>query len=122
MNNDPELDGKYLGKITKDFAQVAEVLKEASYQIRRREISAFPIFPVSRQILPVGQVILPIGHLGIKWNFSASFLQEFIDRKLVLKENEDRFKSTYREPDEYCCLFVVDEGFTNFVYIPYPED
>ena len=32
--NDPELSGKYLGTITKDFVKVSDILKEASYQVR----------------------------------------------------------------------------------------
>ena len=39
MENDPELDPKYLGKISSDFVKVAEYMKEASYQIRKREFS-----------------------------------------------------------------------------------
>ena len=27
-----------------------------------------------------------------------------------------------KDPDEFCCLFVVDQQFTNFVFIPFPED
>ena len=51
MQNDPELNGKYLGTITKDFAIVADTLKEASYQIRKRDISKFPIFIFSKLAL-----------------------------------------------------------------------
>ncbi|MFT5568373.1 MAG: hypothetical protein ACI9RP_000404, partial [Cyclobacteriaceae bacterium] len=51
MNNDPELDPKYLGKISSDFVKVSDFLKEASYQMRTRKISAYPIFPVSKDDL-----------------------------------------------------------------------
>ena len=43
MQNDPELDGKYLGTISQDFAIVSDTLKEASYLIRKREFSEFPM-------------------------------------------------------------------------------
>jgi hypothetical protein len=43
-----------------------------------------------------------------------------VQRELI-KEGED-FKQAYKDPDEFCCLFVVDTAFTNFVFIPYPED
>lgn len=33
--NSPDLNGKYLGLISSDFALVAETLKEASYQIKK---------------------------------------------------------------------------------------
>ncbi len=120
MNNDPELDGKYLGTITKDFALVAETLKEASYQIRVRKFSDFPIFPISKLELPIGQLLIGRRELSINWNVYASFLDEFIQRKLV--ENESEFVAAYKNPDEFCCLFVVDNDFTNFVFVPYPED
>ena len=39
-----------------------------------------------------------------------------------LIEHEEEFKAAFKDPDEFCCLFVVDEEFTNFVFIPFPED
>jgi len=51
MNNDPELNGKYLGTITEDFIKVSDNLKEASYQIRTRGFSDYPIFPTSKHDL-----------------------------------------------------------------------
>lgn len=120
MNNDPELDGKYLGTITKDFVVVAETLKEASYQIRVRKFSDFPIFAISKLELPIGQLLIGKRELAIHWNVYASYLDEFVQRKLV--ENEGEFVAAYKNPDEFCCLFVVDNNFTNFVFIPYPED
>lgn len=122
MNNDPELNGKYLGTITQDFIKISENLKEASYQIRKRGFSEHPIFPISKVQIPIGQVLIKQKELDTNWNYYASFLDEFIQRKLVEKENEETFKKTYKDPDEFCCLFVVDDQFTNFVFIPYPEE
>ena len=34
----------------------------------------------------------------------------------------NEFKEIYKDPDEFCCLFVIDKDFTNFIFIPYPED
>ena len=48
------------------------------------------------------------------------FLEEFEQRELVAKD--DDFKQVYKNPDEFCCLFIVDEQFTNFVFIPYPNE
>jgi hypothetical protein len=123
MNNDPELNGKYLGTITKDFAAVSDTLKEASYQIRKRGFSDYPIFPVSKQEIPIGRLLLGKYEMNdLEWDFYASFLDEFVQRKIVLKENIESFKEAYRDADEYCCLFVVDKDFVNFIFIPFPED
>ena len=120
--NDPELNGKYLGTISSDFVRVADFLKEASYQIRVRGFSDFPIFPVSKAEQSIGELLYARDDLKLNWNYYASFLDEFVQRKLISDENRDDFIKTYKDPDEYCCLFVVDRDFTNFVFIPYPED
>jgi hypothetical protein len=122
MNNDPELNGKYLGTITADFAKVADTLKEASYQIRKQGFSDHPIFPISKTHIPIGQLMLDRLSLNLQWNYYASYLDEFVQRKLVDGEKTDAFKAVYKNPDEFCCLFVVDQEFTNFLYVPYPED
>ena len=122
MNNDPELDGKYLGTITKDFLVVAETIKEASYQIRKRGFSDYPIFPISKKDIPVGQLLIAKEDMDTTWNYYASYLDEFVQRNLVAVEKEDAFTKAYKNPDEFCCLFVVDLDFTSFTFIPYPED
>ena len=34
----------------------------------------------------------------------------------------DASDTSFKDPDEFCCLFVIDGEFTRFVYIPYPID
>lgn len=122
MNNDPELSGKYLGQISEDFVVVADTLKEASYQIRKRKFSEYPIFPISRFEIPIGQLLIGKEELAVNWNYNASYLDEFVQRELVSEDHVEEFKRNYKDPDEFCCLFVVDDNFTNFVFIPFPED
>ncbi|HCW06607.1 MAG TPA: hypothetical protein DGG95_04485 [Cytophagales bacterium] len=121
MFNDPELSGKYLGTISQDFVKVADTLKEASYQIRKNGFD-FPVFPISKEEIPIGQLLIGKFELNLDWNYYASFMDEFVQRELIAKDKQDDFKNAYKDPDEFCCLFVVDEEFTNFVFIPYPED
>jgi hypothetical protein len=122
MQNDPELNGKYLGTITQDFVQVSDTLKEASYQIRKRDISKYPIFVFSREVTKIGGLLIEASERNLQWNVNASFLEDFINRKLVAEDMIEEFQQAYRDADEYCCLFVVDRDFMNFVFVPYPED
>lgn len=122
MYNDPELNGKYLGTISGDFVKVADTLKEASYQIRVRGFSDYPIFPICKEEQPVGLPLVERSQAGTVWNYYASFLDEFVQRGLIDENKQEEFKAAYKDPDEFCCLFVVDKAFTNFVFIPYPED
>ena len=120
MQNDPTLDPKYLGKISSDFVKVSEYLKEASYLIRKKGFSEYPVFPVSKEDVPIGQLLYEKGKLENEWNYYASFMEEFAQRQLIAEEA--KFKEAYKYPDEYCCLFIVDREFTNFLFIPFPED
>jgi hypothetical protein len=119
--NDPELSGKYLGTITKDFAIVADTLKEASYQIRRNDIK-YPIFIFSRVPVPFGSLLLSPDEVATEWYVLASYLDIFVQQGLVAEEHVEDFQRAYKDPDEFCCLFVVDGEFTKFVFVPYPED
>jgi hypothetical protein len=119
--NDPELSGKYLGTISADFVKVADHLKEASAQIRDGGFE-FPIFAICKTAQPVGQLLFNKKDLQLEWNYYATFLNEFVQRELVMPDKEEDFKISYKDPDEFCCLFVLDEEFTKFVYIPYPVD
>jgi hypothetical protein len=120
MQNDPELNGKYLGTISRDFVKMADTIKEAAYQVRTRGFSEYPIFPVCKEEQPIGQLLIAKDVLHTEWNYYITYLDEFVQRGLV--EKAEDFKKAYKDPDEFCCLFVVDKEFTSFVFIPYPED
>lgn len=123
FENDPTLDGKYLGSITRDFVKVANTLKEAAYQLRVRNISPCPIFVVSKDASPIGQLLM--GRLDfpdLEWNYFFSFLDEFQQRQLIAEDRIEDFVAVYKNPDEFCCLFVIDRDFVNFLFVPYPED
>ncbi len=119
---DPNLDGKYLGTITSDFVKIADNLKEASYLIRKRGFSDYPIFPISKEDISIGQLLIDKRELGTKWNYYVTYIDEFVNLKLIDESKVDNFISTYKNPDEFCCLFVVDKEFTNYLFVPYPID
>jgi len=120
--NDPELDGKYLGTISKDFVIVSETLKEASYQVRDRGFSQYPIFPISKDDIPLGQLLISKREVATDWNYHITYIDEFMQLNIIEKEKVDEFKKVYKDPDEFCCLFVIDGEFTRFIFIPYPVD
>ncbi|GAC1591596.1 MAG: hypothetical protein NVS3B25_11210 [Hymenobacter sp.] len=120
--NDPELNGKYLGTITKDFVVVCDTLLEASSQIRKGDFSQYPIFVFAKQEVPLGGLLVNADELNLEWHVFASYLELFVQQGIVSEEGIEGFRATYKDPDEFCCLFVLDEEFTKFVFVPYPED
>lgn len=122
ISNDPELSGKYLGTVSQDFVKISDNIKEASYQIRKRGFSDYPIFIISKAEIPLGQILYKKDEVGTEWNYYVTYLDEFVQRKIIEKDKEEEFKTNYKNADEFCCLFVIDGEFTKFVFIPYPED
>ncbi|WP_018343554.1 hypothetical protein [Cytophaga aurantiaca] len=122
QSNDADIDGKFLGTISSDFIHVCDTLKEGAYQIKARGISDYPIFPICKADLPFGQLLLGKNEVSTQWNYYASTADEFQQLGFIDKEKFDSFGETYKDPEEFCCLFVVDKEFTNFLFIPYPED
>jgi hypothetical protein len=122
MHNDPDLNGKYLGTITRDFVKIADTLKEAAYQVKARKFSDYPIFPISKEELPIGQLLLAKQELQLEWNYYITFLDELVQRQIIAADKVEDFQANYKNPEEFCCLFVVDGAFTSFVFVPFPED
>ena len=120
--NSPEVNRRLLGLISQDFVKVADQLKEASYQIRKRGFSEHPIFVAVQTDLELGVLLIGKTELDNEWSYRASFLDEFVQRNLIGLESIEMFKENYKQPDEYACLFVIQGDFAGFVFIPYPED
>jgi hypothetical protein len=120
--NDPALNGKYLGTVTQDFVKISDQVKEASYQIRKRGFSDFPIFLITKSDIPIGQLLFKDKEVGTTWSYYVTYLDEFVQRNIIANDRLDLFKASYKDPDEFCCLFVIDGEFNSFVYIPYPVD
>ena len=120
--NDPELSGKYLGTITSDFVKVCDILKDASYQVRSKGFSDFPIFPISKDMQPIGKIFIGKAEKDLDWNYFITYVDEFVQRGLVAEEALEEFTQAYKDPDEFCSLFVIDGAFTSFVFSPYPID
>lgn len=120
--NSPDLNQKLMGNISEDFIKVADQLKEASYQIRKRGFSDYPIFAVTNNEIDLGLLLIDSGDLANRFVYKASYMQEFVDRKLIGPESVLLFTENYKNADEFCCLFALIGEFSGFVFVPYPED
>jgi len=120
--NSPELNTKIMGLVSGDFIKVSDQLKEASYQIRKRGFSDHPIFVLAYTEVDLGALLIGPEEMSNRYSYRASYMQEFVDRKLIGEESVDLFVENYKNPDEYCCLFALIGDFSGFIFVPYPED
>jgi len=120
--NSPEINQKLMGKVSSDFIKVFEHLKEASYQIIKRKFSENPIFILTENPVEIGATLFHQNDFKTTYEYRASFLEEFISRNMIGEESIEFFKENYKDPEEYCCLFVIDQAFAGFIYLPFPND
>jgi hypothetical protein len=120
--NSPEINQKLMGKVSSDFVVVAEHLKEASYQIIKRNYSKNPIFILTTEHVEMGTTLFKKEDFKTTYEYKACYLEEFVVRNIVGEESREFFKENYKDPEEFCCLFVMDESFAGFIYLPYPND
>ena len=122
MHDLPALDGPYLGTLSADFVKVADMLKEASYLIRKQGAYAYPIFAMAPVPLAMGALLIEKNEAGNQWYYYVAYLDALIQCGLIAADKAAAFQDIYKDPDEFCCLLVVDQAFTHFVYMPYPVD
>jgi hypothetical protein len=71
--------------------------------------------------LAVGSLLIEKDEIDNQWTYYAAYLDVLVQCGLIAEDKAAGFQEVYKDPDEFCCLLVVDTDFTNFVYIPYPE-
>ena len=123
FENSAEVNGQFLGKISKDFAVVSGTLKEAAYQLKARNISSYPVFVVSKDAqVDFGSLLIAREELHLDWNYRFSYLEDLLQRTVISEDRVEAFKAAYKNIDEFACLLVVDREFLNFIFVPYPAE
>ncbi len=85
--------------------------------IIEQDVSSYPVFVLSRDAIEIG---IPLNTEMIEgsWSVNASSLEEFVAKQLVLPDKVDDFKTVYKDPAVFLCLFIVDKSGATFVFIP----
>ncbi|RFZ91728.1 hypothetical protein D0C36_09715 [Mucilaginibacter conchicola] len=108
-----------LVSLERDLKFFNESIKEVAVDIMVEGLSATPIFVAHQHEVKLGEVILDRNELNTEWSIHASTIEEFIDRGIIKPELKERFLSSYKNPNEFMCLFVIVPEGANFVYYPY---
>ena len=93
-------------------------LGKAADIVRDQDVSNYPIFVVHQQELSMGIPIIERETNGGKWNINASSLEEFVTKNLIFEDKAEDFITSYKNPDDFVCLFVLSELGANFIYLP----
>ena len=118
------LDEEIYKSLHDDLEICRDYVKQISHSMIKGEVTKYPIFVATRGTSDVdlGLPIINRDDFDISWNFNASHLEEFVSKNVVLKEKTDDFIKVYKNPLEYICVFVAEEGATSFVFMPYDKN
>jgi len=120
-NNENKKESPLLSLET-DLKFFNESIREVAVEIMVEGLSAYPIFIAHQHDLALGEVILDRHDLNSEWSIHASTLEEFIERGVIKKELKERFITTYKNPHDFMCVFVIVPEGANFVFFPYIKE
>ena|ERR1700744_6485974 len=108
-----------LVSLEKDLKFFNESIREVSTEIMIEGLSNYPIFIAHQHEISLGELILDRHDLNTEWSVHASTLEEFTEKGVIKEILRERFISSYKNPNEYMCVFVVVPEGANFIYFPY---
>lgn len=120
-NNEQPKGQSPLISLERDLKFFNESIREVALEIIMEGLSEYPIFVAHQHQLSLGEVILDRNELNTEWSIHASTLEEFVDKGVIKEILKERFVSSYKNPNEYMCVFVVVPEGANFVYFPYAK-
>jgi hypothetical protein len=108
-----------LNLLTLDLNLFKESIKEVSRDIINEGFSKYPLFVAHQSEVKVGEVILDKEELGTHFTIQASTLEEFVEKKIILPKNVEKFKVTYKNPESPGCIFLITTNSAQFVFVPF---
>ncbi|MDO3641604.1 hypothetical protein [Mucilaginibacter sp. L3T2-6] len=124
--NEDRNDGQPKGQsplisLEKDLKFFNESIREVALEIIMEGFSEYPIFVAHQHQINLGELILDRHDLNTEWSIHASTMEEFIEKGVIKEILKERFINSYKNPNEYMCVFVVVPEGANFVYFPYAK-
>ena len=110
---------KILLKVQNDLKQLAPYIKKASESIINEGVSDYPVFVLHQAGVNIGLPLVEKTHIHSHWSVNASTLEEFMAKSVISPEKIESFRKIFKEPEEFMCLFVLDDNIANFVFHPY---
>jgi hypothetical protein len=119
MDNFTPSERIILKKLYQDFNIVSPTLLFIAKLMIKQKISSYPIFIACNTPILLGIKIddLPMTH----FEFRASHLENFVKKEFIPKNTAPQFQSTYPDPIQKACIFMVTEEFQKFIFVPYSK-
>ena len=112
-------NSELLSVLHKQILPYRKALIDASRIMSDKEVTEYPIFIFHKDSdIEVGIELINRENVAGDWSVRASSMEEFSSKSLILPEKLENFKSVYKDPEDWLCLFVLSELGPQFVFIP----
>lgn len=106
-------------QLQQDLQPYQVTLSQAADVILDQDVSRYPIFVVHQlDELEIGILLLQRQAPALDWSVHASTLEELATKRLIQPEKVDAFRSIYKNPQVFLCLFVLTPTNPTFVFMP----
>jgi len=119
---DLEKHAELLKSLQNDLQIYKASIEEVALEIIKGEVSSFPMFVASRNTIELGRMIIDKDELALDWSIYASTLEEFVKRGIITREKLQVFKTNYKNPRKFICLFALFDEDAGFLFVPYDEE
>lgn len=111
-----------LDSLREDIEFYNASIKEVALEILDNDISECPIFIAHQIEINLGQVIMDKNDYNRNWTISTTIIEELIQKKIISEDKVKGFKSIFKDPRKYICVFLISDKSENFIFIPYKKE
>jgi hypothetical protein len=112
-----ENNGNPFLKMENELKPYFPLMGKAADTILDAGVSAYPVFICAQQEIAIGVTLVATPD---SWIIQASTLEELVTKQIITQENIPNFRSVYKDPTSFLCIFVVLETSSNFIFLPRP--
>ena len=108
-----------LQTLENDIQVIGTYMREFSRHVISQEISEYPVYVAHQEGVALGKPFMTKDQHKLNWNYNVTVLEEFVTKKVVEREKVEDFMSTFGNPEERACVFVVLPTEASFVFVDY---
>ena len=118
-----KFDEEILASIHHDLNVCRNYIRQVSLGMVKGNVSKYPIFVLMRSQMDIdlGLPIINREELDLTWSINASHLEDFVNTGIIKTDRVEGFMKNYKNPQEFMCVFVAEEGMMSFIFMPYDK-
>lgn len=118
-----KFDEEILASLHHDLNVCRNYIRQVSQGMLKGNVSKYPIFIALRSLpdIDLGLPIINRDELELAWSINASHLEDFVNSNIIHQDKLPDFMKNYKDPNEFMCIFIAEEGMMSFIFMPYEK-